>query len=130
MKNNLRVVLAIKKKKVSDVSRATGISMPTLLGLYHERIKEPKVTTLMTIANYLGVSIDDLMNQGGTTMEHTLKELLAEVKSINEKLERIENSRKIVRISATTLDGKKEIGELVSKCLDKLDKVVKKDNQI
>ena len=39
MKNNLRVVLAIKKKKVSDVSRATGISMPTLLGLYHELIK-------------------------------------------------------------------------------------------
>lgn len=130
MKNNLRVLLAIKKKKVSDVSRATGISMPTLINLYHERIKEPKVTTLMTIANYLGVSIDDLMNQGGTTMENTLKELLAEVKSINEKLERIENSRKIVRISATTLDGKKEIGELVSKCLDKLDKVVKKDNQI
>lgn len=63
-------------------------------------------------------------------MENTLKELLAEVKSINEKLERIENSRKIVRISATTSDGKIEIGELVYKCLDKLDKVVKKDNQI
>ena len=130
MKNNFRVVLALKKKKVSDVSKATGISMPTLLGLYHERTKEPMVTTLMTIANYLGVSIDDLMNQGGITMENTLKELLAEVKSINEKLERIENSRKIVRISAITSDGKKEIGELVSKCLDKLDKVVKKDNQI
>lgn len=130
MKNNFRVMLALKKKKVSDVSRATGISMPTLINLYYERIKEPKVTTLMTIANYLGVSIDDLMNQGGITMENTLKELLAEVKSINEKLERIENSRKIVRISAITSDGKKEIGELVSKCLDKLDKVVKKDNQI
>lgn len=63
-------------------------------------------------------------------MENTLKELLAEVKSINEKLERIENSRKIVRISAITSDGKTEIGELVSKCLEKLDKVVKKDNQI
>lgn len=130
MKNNLRVMLALKKKKVSDVSRATGISMPTLINLYYERIKEPKVTTLMTIANYLEVSIDDLMNQGGTTMENTLKELLAEVKSINEKLERIENSRKIVRISAITSDGKTEIGELVSKCLEKLDKVVKKDNQI
>lgn len=63
-------------------------------------------------------------------MENTLKELLAEVKSINEKLERIENSRKIVRISAITSDGKTEIGELVSRCLDKLDKVVKKDSQI
>lgn len=130
MKNNLRVLMALKKKKITDVSKATGISRNTLTDLFYERIKEPKVTTLVTIANYLEVSIDDLMNQGGITMEHTLKELLAEVKSINEKLERIENSRKIVRISATTLDGKKEIGELVSKCLDKLDKVVKKDNQI
>ena len=33
MKNNLRVMLALKKKKVSDVSRATGISMPTLINL-------------------------------------------------------------------------------------------------
>lgn len=117
MKNNLRVLLALKKKKVSDVSRATGISMPTLLGLYHERIKEPKVTTLMTIANYLGVSIDDLMNQGGTTMENTLKELLAEVKSINEKLERIEKHTKPIDLKADVAA--------------KLDEIkAKKDNQI
>ena len=117
MKNNLRVMLALKKKKVSDVSRATGISMPTLLGLYHERTKEPNVTTLMTIANYLGVSIDDLMNQGGITMENTLKELLAEVKSINEKLERIEKQTKPIDLKADVAA--------------KLDKIkAKKDNQI
>lgn len=104
MKNNLRVVLALKKKKVSEVSRATGISMPTLLGLYHERINEPKVTTLMTIANYLEVSIDDLMNQGGITIENTFKELLAEVKSINEKLERIEKHTKPIDLKADVAD--------------------------
>ena len=109
MKNNFRVVLAIKKKKVSDVSRATGISMPTLLGLYHERIKEPKVTTLMTIANYLEVSIDDLMNQGGRIMENTLKELLAEVKSINEKLERIEKHTKPIDLKVDVADKLAEI---------------------
>lgn len=117
MKNNLRVLLALKKKKVSDVSRATGISMPTLLGLYHERIKEPKVTTLMTIANYLEVSIDDLMNQGGRIMENTLKELLAEVKSINEKLERIEKNTK-------PIDLKADVAAKLAKIK------TKKDNQI
>lgn len=117
MKNNFRVILALKKKKVSDVSRATGISMPTLLGLYHERTKEPMVTTLMTIANYLEVSIDDLMNQGGTTMENTLKELLAEVKSINEKLERIEKHTKPIDLKVDVADKLAEIK-------------AKKDNQI
>ena len=117
MKNNFRVVLALKKKKVSDVSRATGISMPTLLGLYHERIKEPKVTTLMSIANYLEMSIDDLMNQGGITMENTLKELLAEVKSINEKLERIEKNTK-------PIDLKADVAAKLAKIK------TKKDNQI
>ena len=115
MKNNFRVVLALKKKKVSDVSR--GISMPTLLGLYHERTKEPMVTTLMTIANYLEVSIDDLMNQGGITMENTLKELLAEVKSINEKLERIEKHTKPIDLKVDVADKLAEIK-------------AKKDNQI
>ena len=117
MKNNFRVVLALKKKKVSDVSRDTGISLQTILVIYNERTKEPMVTTLMTIANYLGVSIDDLMNQGVITMENTLKELLAEVKSINEKLERIEKHTK-------PIDLKVDVAA-------KLDEIkAKKDNQI
>ena len=117
MKNNLRVLMALKKKKITDVSKATGISRNTLTDLFYERIKEPKVTTLVTIANYLEVSIDDLMNQGGTTMEHTLKELLAEVKSINEKLERIEKYTKPIDLKVDVADKLAEIK-------------AKKDNQI
>lgn len=41
MKNNLRVLLAKQRKKVSDVHEATGISKSTLTALYYERTKKP-----------------------------------------------------------------------------------------
>lgn len=61
MKNNLRVLLAKQRKKVSDVHEATGISKTTLTNLYYERTKNPDSQTLLKIANYLGVSIDELL---------------------------------------------------------------------
>jgi putative transcriptional regulator len=61
MKNNLRVLLAKQRKKVSDVHEATGISKSTLTALYYERTKNPETETLLKIANYLGVSIDELL---------------------------------------------------------------------
>ena len=62
MKNNLRVILAKQRKKVSDVAKATGISKTTLTSLYYERTKNPETATLLKIANYLGVTIDELLN--------------------------------------------------------------------
>ena len=61
MKNNLRIILAKQRKKVSDVHEATGISKTTLTSLYYERTKNPETETLLKIANYLGVSIDELL---------------------------------------------------------------------
>ena len=61
MKNNLRIILAKQRKKVSDVHEATGISKTTLTSLYYERTKRPDIETLLKIANYLGVSIDELL---------------------------------------------------------------------
>ncbi|WP_215195322.1 helix-turn-helix domain-containing protein [Streptococcus vestibularis] len=61
MKNNLRVLLAKQRKKVSDAHEATGISKSTLTALYYERTKNPETETLLKIANYLGVSIDELL---------------------------------------------------------------------
>lgn len=61
MKNNLRVLLAKQRKKVSDVHEATGISKSTLTALYYERTKNPETETLLKIANYLGVSTDELL---------------------------------------------------------------------
>lgn len=61
MKNNFRVLLAKKRKKVSDVAEATAISKSTLTALYYERTKRPDIETLTKVANYLGVTIDELL---------------------------------------------------------------------
>ncbi|HEP1427067.1 TPA: helix-turn-helix transcriptional regulator [Streptococcus pyogenes] len=61
MKNNMRVLLAKQRKKVSDVAKATGIAKSTLTALYYERTKNPEVETLIKIANYLGVTLDELL---------------------------------------------------------------------
>ncbi|WP_449460355.1 helix-turn-helix domain-containing protein [Streptococcus suis] len=62
MKNNLRIILAKQRKKVSDLHEATGISKTTLTGLYYERTKNPETETLLKVANYLGVTLDELLN--------------------------------------------------------------------
>jgi bacteriophage CI repressor helix-turn-helix domain len=61
MKNNFRVILAKQRKKVSDVYRDTGISKTTLTNLYYERTKNPETETLLKIAEYLGVTLDELL---------------------------------------------------------------------
>ena len=61
MNNNFRVLLARQRKKVSDVHEATGISKTTLTCLYYERTKNPETETLLKVANYLGVTIDELL---------------------------------------------------------------------
>lgn len=61
MKNNFRILLAKKRKKVSDIHEVTGISKSTLTSLYYERTKKPEIETLIKIANYLGVTIDELL---------------------------------------------------------------------
>ncbi|HER6343817.1 TPA: helix-turn-helix domain-containing protein [Streptococcus pyogenes] len=61
MKNNMRVLLAKQRKKVSDVAKATGIAKSTLTALYYERTKNLEVEMLIKIANYLGVTLDELL---------------------------------------------------------------------
>ena len=61
MKNNFRVLWAKRRKKVSDVYEATRISKTTLTSLYYERTKNPETETLIKIADYLGVTIDELL---------------------------------------------------------------------
>lgn len=61
MKNNFRVLLAKRRKKVSDVYNKTGISKSALIALYYERTKKPDIQTLQKVADYLGVTIDELL---------------------------------------------------------------------
>lgn len=61
MRNNMRVLLAEKRQKVSDVAKATGLSVSTLTALYYERAKSPTINTLQRVADYLGVTVDELI---------------------------------------------------------------------
>lgn len=63
MKNNLRIILAEQRKKVSDIHKATGISKTTLTALYYERTKNPDSLTLLKISECLGVTIDELLKR-------------------------------------------------------------------
>lgn len=62
MKNNFRVLLAKQRKKVSDVHKATSIAKSTLTASYYERTKRPDIITLWKVADYLNVTIDELLN--------------------------------------------------------------------
>jgi len=61
LRNDFRVVLAKKRKTVADVHEATGLSKSTLTELFYERTKNPELQTLLKIANYLNVSVDELL---------------------------------------------------------------------
>ena len=65
MENNLRVILAKQRKKIVDVNKGTGISKTTITALYYERLQKPTAPTLIKIADYLGVTLDELL-----TVEH------------------------------------------------------------
>ena len=51
MKNNLRVLLAKKRQKVSDLAKGTGLSKSALTALYYERTKHPDIGTLKKVAD-------------------------------------------------------------------------------
>lgn len=62
MNNNMRVILAKRREKVSELSKATGISKSTLTDLYYERSESPKLSTIIKLTQYLGVTIDEFFN--------------------------------------------------------------------
>lgn len=62
MGNNFRVYLAARHKKIADVHKGTGLSKTTLTNFYYER-SNPDSKTLVKIADYLNVSIDDLIGR-------------------------------------------------------------------
>lgn len=61
MRNNLRVLLAMKEMTLNDLSRLTGISISTLSGFYSHKAKNAELKTLTKIANALDVTLDELI---------------------------------------------------------------------
>ncbi|WOS96779.1 helix-turn-helix domain-containing protein [Nosocomiicoccus massiliensis] len=62
MKNQLRVILAIKKISVSEIYENTGVSKTTIYGLYHEKTKNPSLITVLNICDYLGITVDNFIH--------------------------------------------------------------------
>ncbi|MHB9781154.1 helix-turn-helix domain-containing protein [Streptococcus sp. 10F2] len=61
MKNNIRVLLAKRREKIADLAEGTGISKSTLTAIYYERTKNPSFETMKKVADYFGVTIDELI---------------------------------------------------------------------
>lgn len=61
MKNNLRILMAMRKEKISDVKSNTGISRTTLHGIYYENTENPDIRTIMTLCDYFKVTPNEFL---------------------------------------------------------------------
>lgn len=61
IKNNLSRILGARLLKISDVSRATGVSRTTLTEIYHRRVSNIQLETLIKICDYLQISLSELI---------------------------------------------------------------------
>lgn len=61
IKNNLRLILAQQKKKMSDVEKDTGLSKGAVRALFYETSKGIQFSTLSTICEYLNCDVGDLL---------------------------------------------------------------------
>lgn len=59
--NRFAVLMAERKKKISEVARATGISRTTLTGLYYESCHAISFGTLSKLCDYFDCEVDDIL---------------------------------------------------------------------
>lgn len=56
----LSTLMGAQRKKISDVSRATGISRTTLIELYYDRGKAVSFRVVELLCRYLNCTVGDL----------------------------------------------------------------------
>ena len=61
MRVYLARILGEHKKKISDVSRDTGVNRGTLTRMYYETIERVDLEVLDTLCDYFNCSIEDLL---------------------------------------------------------------------
>ncbi|MFE8114259.1 helix-turn-helix domain-containing protein [Mammaliicoccus sciuri] len=62
MKNNFSVILGMKKLRISDVHKDTGISRTTLHTLYTEKNNNPDTKTVMKLCEYFDITPNDFFD--------------------------------------------------------------------
>ncbi|AMW23489.1 MULTISPECIES: helix-turn-helix domain-containing protein [Staphylococcus] len=61
MKNNFRVLIAIKKLSIAKINEETGIAKATLYGLYYEKTQNPTLPIILKLCNYLKVTPNEFL---------------------------------------------------------------------
>lgn len=61
MKINLRILLAERKLKMTDVIRDTGLSKTAVRGIFHETSKGIQFDTLESLCEYLNCGVEELL---------------------------------------------------------------------
>lgn len=61
MQNNLRIILAKKKLKMSDVVEGTGLSRNTIRALFYETAKGIQFQTLEALCIFLNCEVGELL---------------------------------------------------------------------
>jgi len=69
IKSNLAVVMARRSKKITEVSRATGLSRTTLTRLYYGKTRNLSFDTVGRLCGYLGCDVGELLEYTGKTTD-------------------------------------------------------------
>ena len=79
---NIKKIRQVKKLSQADYSKILNMARANV-GAYEEGRSEPKIETLIGIANYFGISIDGLLTQRLTTSD------ILKFESLNQKLDQV-----------------------------------------
>ena len=71
MRVYLARMLGEHKKKISDVSRDTGINRGTLTRMYYETIERVDLDVLDSLCDYFNCSVEDLLEAEASKIEPT-----------------------------------------------------------
>ncbi len=115
MIQNLRTIRVQRKKTQSDIAKLTGFNQ-TYVSKWENGEREPDIATLIKLANYFNVSLDELVGNQTASKESTIEaDLSPAKKEVIEKLLAC-NDRMCDRVSAyIDVLNDRELAEDVSK---------------
>ena len=115
MIQNLRTIRVQRKKTQSDIAKLTGFNQ-TYVSKWENGEREPDIATLIKLANYFNVSLDELVGNQTASKESTIEADLSPAKK--EAIEKLLacNDRMCDRVSAyIDVLNDRELAEDVSK---------------
>ena len=115
MIQNLRTIRIQRKKTQSDIAKLTGFNQ-TYVSKWENGEREPDIATLIKLANYFNVSLDELVGNQTASKESTIEADLSPAKK--EAIEKLLacNDRMCDRVSAyIDVLNDRELAEDISK---------------